>query len=203
MRMTIEAKGIGRDLAELNEGFLELVAQGPDAGLPSHVVARLRLLDAVTRRRLASAPFALFTFGFEDEAAWAVLLSPGVRDLEPAYLSCEPAVERFVLLALTVLRGLLRTTPHSISAWIGLTAQMRSRLAALEVGGLGQLAVRAAPRLRGRLAGRETFWLRIIAAAEGNDLRQLALLTALGKQWAIRRSLGLSVQSRPVRGFRR
>lgn len=201
--MIIEAKGIGRDLAELNEVFLELVAQGPDAGLASDVVARLRLLDADTRRRLASAPFALFTFGFEDEAAWAALLSPGVRDLELAYQSCDPAVERFVLLALTMLRGLVRATPHSISAWIGLTAQTRARLAALEVSALSQLAPLAAPRLRGRLAGRDAFWLRIITAAERNDHRQLALLTAQGKQWAIRRSLGLAVQSRSVRGFRR
>jgi hypothetical protein len=201
--MTIEATAVGRDLAELNEGFLELVAQGPDAGLSAGVVARLRALDRVPRRRLAAAPFALFSFGFDDEAAWAGLLSPGVRDLEPGYRPCEPSVERFTLLALTVLRGFVRTAPRSASAWIGLTPATRARLATLEVGALGFVAPLAAPRLRGRLAPRTVFWLQMIDAVEHHDDRRLVLLAALGKQWTIRRSLGLSLPSQPVRGFRR
>lgn len=201
--MAIEATVFGRDLAELNAGFLELAAQGPDTGLALRVVIRLQALDAVARRRLAAAPFALFTFGFEDEAAWAALLSPGVRELEPGYFPCEPAVERFTLLALTVLRGFVRAAPHSISAWIGLPPATRARLAGLEVGVLGLAAPWAAPRLRGRLAAREGFWLRILDAAVRDDRRQLALLAALGKQWAIRRSLHLAAPLQPARGFRR
>jgi len=201
--MTAEHMAFGRDLVELNEGFLGLVEHAPDACLPAGVVARLRALDRATRRRLAAAPFALFGFGFDDEAAWAGLLSPGVRDMEPAYHACEASVERFTLLALMVLRGFVRVAPDRASTWIGLTSGTRKRLAALEVGVLGNVAPLAAPRLRGRLAFREAYWLRLIDAAEHDDRRQLALLTALGKQWAIRRSLGLSAPSRPVRGFRR
>jgi hypothetical protein len=201
--MTTERKAFGRDLVELNKGFLELVARLPDAGLPASVVGRLRAMDRTSRRRLAAAPFALFGFGFEDEAAWSALLSQGVRDTDHAYRACEPAVERFTLLALVVLRGFVRVDPDRISAWIGLTSGTRTRLAALEVGALGAVAPLAAARLRGRLAPRESYWLRLVDAAERDDRQQLAMLVALGKQWAIRRSLGLSTPPRPVRGFRR
>lgn len=201
--MTIDTTVFGRDLAELNDGFLALVTSGPDAGLPAVVAARLRGLEQASRERLASVSFALFGFGFEDQACWAGLLSPGVRDLEPAYTACEPPVERFTLLALTILRGFIRVAPYSVSAWAGLPSETRTRLAALGIAGLGLVAPLASPRLRGRLADREVFWLRLIDAAENNDERQLALLAALGRQWTIRRSLGLTVPPQPARGFRR
>lgn len=203
MSMKIETSVLGRDLAELNQGFLRLVAAGVDAGLSADVLARLRALDRSARHRLATVPFALFGFGFDEEAAWAELLSPGVRDLEPDYRACEPSVERFTLLALTVIRGFARTAPQSVSAWVGLTPGTRVRLASLQVGTLGVVAPLAAPRLRGRLAPRRALWLRFIEAVERNDARQLALLATLGQQWTIRRSLGLSAPAQPVRGFRR
>lgn len=201
--MTTGSTPFGRDLAELNAGFLRLVARDADAGLSADVLARLRILDRAPRRRLASVPFALFGFGFDDEAAWAELLSPGVREFEPGYCVCEPSVERFTLVALTVVRGFVRTAPRRISAWIGLTPATCARLAALEVGTLGFVAPLAAPRLRGCLAPRRALWLRFIDAVEHNDERQLALLAALGKQWTIRRSLGLAAPPQPARGFRR
>lgn len=203
MSMTTETTVFGRDLVELNEGFLVLVLAGSDAGLAAEVLARLRTLDGAARLRLASVPFALFGFGFEDEAAWADVLSPGVRDLEPALHAGEPSVERFTLLALTVIRGFARTAPRRVSAWIGLTPGTLARLAALEVGTLGLVAPLAAPRLRGRLAPRKGLWLRFVDAIEHDDARQLALLAALGKQWTIRRALRLSTPPQPVRGFRR
>jgi hypothetical protein len=194
---------IGRELAELNEGFLELVVRGSDAGLAACVLAVLRGLDRGSRRRLAAVPLALFSLEFEDEAAWDGLLSLGVRDLEPAYRIREPAVEHFTLLALMALRSMARTAPHTVSAWIGLPPETRSRLAALELGSLGLVASHASPRLCGCLSSREALWLRLLHAAGKNDQRQLAVLAALGKQWTIRRSLGLSGPTRPVRGFRR
>lgn len=201
--MTIDATVFGHDLADLNDGFLALVLTGSDAGLPGVVAARLCLLDQSSRERLTSVSFALFGFGFEDEAGWAGLLSPGVRDLEPGHTACEPIVERFTLLALTTLRSFIRMAPYSVSAWAGLPRETRTRLATMGIAGLGLVAPLASTRLRGRLADREAFWLRLIDAAEKNDARQLALLAALGRQWTIRRSLGLSVPPQPVRGFRR
>jgi hypothetical protein len=194
---------LGRDLAELNDGFLELVVRGSDAGLPACVRERLRGLGKVPRRRLAAVPLALFSLGFEDEAAWAGLLSLGVRDLNPAYHACEPPVERFTLVALMALRGLARTAPQTASAWIGLPPETRSRLAATELGSLSLVAPLAACRLRGCFASREAIWLRLLDAAGSRDERQLGVLAALGKQWTIRGSLGLSAPSQPVRGFRR
>lgn len=201
--MTLEITVVARDLAELNEGFLELVADGLESGLSGAVAARLRRLDSTSRRRLGAAPFALFGFGFEDEAAWAGLLSPGVRDLEPGYRSCPPEVERFTLLALMALRSCVRTAPRSVAAWIGLPNDTRKRLATQEISSLGLVAPLAAPRLRGRLAHRDVFWLRYIDAAASNDEPQLKVLAAQGRQWTIRRSLGLSQTLQPARGFRR
>lgn len=180
-----------RDLVELNEGFLALVAQGQDAELPSSVLPRLRALDGTPRRRLAGVSFALFGFGFDDAATWARLLDPGVRDLEPGYAQCEAAVERFSLAALTTLRGLARTVPESVSAWIGLPFEVRSSLANLEFGLLPPVSVLAAPRLRGRLPTHQFLWDGMIEAALRNDQRRLALLAGHGKQWTIRRSLGI------------
>lgn len=201
--MTLEITVFARDLAELNEGFLELVANGLESRLPESVAVRLQRLDSASRRRLGAAPFALFGFGFEDEADWAGLLSPGVRDLEPGYRPCALEVERFTLLALMVLRSCVRSAPRSVSAWVGLPSDTRKRLATQEIGSLGLVALLAAPRLRGRLAHREDFWLRYIDAASNNDEPQLKVLAAQGLQWTIRRSLGLSHTLQPARGFRR
>ncbi len=194
---------VGRDLAELNEGFLRLASQDVAVGLADAVRARLRTLEPAARSRLAAMPFALFGFGFEDEAGWARLLSPGVRELEPRGHLPMPPAERFTLLALTSIRGLLREDPRNVLNWIGLPPDTGRRLAALEIGSLGLVATLAARRLRGRLAPREPLWLRLIAAAEEGDARQLALLAALGRQWTIRRSLGLAGPARVVRGHRR
>jgi hypothetical protein len=198
-----DAGAVGRDLAELNDGFLRLVSRDASAGLPDTVRARLRVLEQDAQARLAAMPFALFGFGFEDEDAWARLLSPGVRELEPRGQLPLPPVERFTLLALTSIRGLLRADPRSVLNWIGLPPGTGGRLAALEIGSLGLVATLASHRLRGRLAPREVLWLRLIAAAQERDTRQLALLAALGRQWTIRRSLGLAAPSRTPRGHRR
>ncbi|NGX17295.1 hypothetical protein [Wenzhouxiangella sp. XN24] len=201
--MTREATILGRDLAELNEGFLVLMAAEVDAGFSSEVTARLRSLDHHARHRLAAVPFALFGFGFQDEATWARLLSPGVRDLDPGYVSREPGAERFTLLALTALRAFARAHPQSVSAWIGLPARTRSRLAGVEIGQLATVAALATPRLKGRLAGRDVLWKRLIDAARHGDERLLAMLAALGKQWTIRRCLGIENPTAAPRGFRR
>jgi hypothetical protein len=201
--MTMQQADCSRDLAELNEGFLWLVAQGRDAGLTLAVLARVRTLEREARQRLAALPFALFGFGFQEEAAWASLLSPGVRDLEPRYAPQDPLIERFTLLALTALRGLVRVAPQRISAWIGLPPETGSRLASLEISALGEVAAAASTRLRGRLAVEEFRWLCLIDACERNDARQLALLAAFGHQWTIRRSLGIEAPRATTRGFRR
>lgn len=192
-----------RDFVELNQGFLELAAGGPRPGLPAAVLERLTRLDRKSRHRLAAVSFALFGFGFEDEADWARLLSPGVRDLEQPYDPGEPAAERFALVALTALRALVRNTPHSVSAWIGLPAATRARLADLEIGLLAPVAVQAGARLHGRRALREGHWHRLLDAAERGDARQLVLLSALGKQWTIRRSLGIEPPRPPPRRYLR
>jgi hypothetical protein len=189
--MGMDSRSYTRDLVELNEGFLALVAQGQDAALPGPVLSRLRALDGAARRRLSAVSFALFGFGFDDSAAWARLLAPGVRDLDAGYAQCEVAVERFSLAALMALRGLARTMPESVSAWIGLPVQVRTGLVNLEFGLLPDVAVLAAPRLRGRLPAQELLWSGMIDAALRNDERRLALLAGYGKQWTIRRSLGI------------
>jgi|SRR6056297_544727 len=201
--MKREAMILGRDLAELNGGFLGLLTAELDAGFSDDVTVGLRALDHHARRRLAALPFALFGFGFQDEAAWARLLSPGVRDLEPGYESREPRAERFTLLALTALRAFIRVHPQRVSAWIGLPARTRSRLVEVEIGHLGTVAALAAPRLKGRLAGRDALWTRLIEAARHGDERLLVMLAALGKQWTIRRCLGIENPKVAGRGFRR
>jgi hypothetical protein len=190
-----------RDFAELNEGFLELVANGADAGLAGCVQARLMALEPEPRRRLAGVSFALFGFGFQEESAWEPLWSPGVRDLEPRYGVREPAVEQFTLLALTTLRAFVRVSPQQVSAWIGLPPDMRSRLAGVEISVLGVVASFAAPRLRFRLALQEALWLRFIDASERRDMRHFALLDAHCLQWTIRRALAL--RAPPPRASRR
>jgi len=201
--MAIKHELLARDLAELNAAFLALASHGADVGLPDEVLRRLREMEADARRRLSAAPFALFGFGFENEEGWARLLSPGVRDLEPGYVSQAPLAERFTLLAFTALRGFVRAAPHRVSAWIGLPRATLARLADVEISALGMVAARAAPRLRGRFQARPYLWYRIIDAATRADQRDLQLLIALGKQWTIRRCLGLRAPSGPVRGYRR
>lgn len=201
--MTSSSDALAGDLADLNEGFLSLVAQGVDTGLPDDVTRRLCGLAPPARRRLAAAPFAVFGFGFEDEEGWAGLLAPGVRDLEPGYVSQEPLAERFTLLALTALRGYVRVAPHRVAAWIGLPGGTRVRLAEVEISVLCAVAARAASRLRARFPARHALWGRIIDAATRGDERDLRLLSGLGMQWTIRRCLGLGALGRAARGFRR
>lgn len=202
MKKQVETAPFGNDLVALNEGFLALVMDGAEAGLEARVLARLRKLDVGQRHRLGALPFSLFGFGFEEEAAWAALLSPGVRDLAVGYESCEAEVERFTLLALTALRGFVHAAPRSVSAWIGLPPATRDRLAELEIGLLSPVAALASPRLRARRTLQASVWLRLVDATERDDARQLRLLATLGKQWAIRRSLGIEAAAPASRGFR-
>jgi len=201
--MSTDMAAFGRDLAELNTGFLDLLAADVDAGLPDRVLLRLRVLDRSTRCRLGEVPFALFGFGFEDETAWGVLLSPGVRDLEPGYAVPDAPLERFTLLALTALRALLRIAPRTVAAWGGLPSAIQLRLSEVEIGLLSHVAMLSATRLHARRKLRDSVWLRLIEAAERNDTRQLRVLAALGRQWTIRRSLGLQAVAPAARGFRR
>jgi hypothetical protein len=192
-----------RDFTELNHGFLGLASSGLEVGLRPSVQERIASLGERGLHGLAGLPFALFGLGFEEEGAWATLLSPCVRDLEPAYAAARAPAERFTLLALSTLRTHLRLVPEPASAWIGLPPPMRSQLVAVEISLLAPVAACAAPRLRARRVLREAVWLRLVEAAAGRDRRQLALLAAWGRQWSIRRSLGLNQVRAGSRAFRR
>ena len=196
-------KTLTQDLAELNEGFIALAQDGLEVGLTPALRARVQQLRPERRRVLAGLPFALFGLGFEEEGAWATLLSPCVRDLEPGYANSRAPAERFTLLVLSILRSHVRHMPQAVCAWMGLPPQMRNRLLQLEISLLAPVAACAAPRLRARRVLREGTWLRLVDAAERDDARQLALLAAQGRQWSIRRSLGISATSRATRAFGR
>lgn len=192
-----------RDLAELNAEFIGLVAEGIDLGLETTVRERIAALDAAGRRTLAAVPFALFGLGFEEEGAWTTLLSPCVRDLEPGYAAARAPAERFALLALSTLRTCVRMASRSTSAWIGLPLATRRSLAALEIGLLPPVAACAAPRLRARRVLHVTTWARLVDAVTEGDERQLVILAALGRQWSIRRSLGIKAATARAHAFRR
>jgi hypothetical protein len=193
----------GRDLAELNAEFIGLAAEGLDLGLAAPVQQRIAALDEPGRHALAAVPFALFGLGFEEEGAWTTLLSPCVRDLEPAYVATRAPAERFALLALSTLRTGVRMASRSTSSWIGLPPATRRRLAALEIGLLPPVAACAAPRLRARRVLHETTWARLVDAVADGDARQLVILAALGRQWSIRRSLGIKPATAGAHAFRR
>jgi hypothetical protein len=192
-----------RDLMELNGEFIGLAAEGLDLGLAAGVQQRIADLDDGGRRDLAAVPFALFGLGFDEEGAWTTLLSPCVRDLEPGYVAARAPAERFALLALSTLRTCLRMASRSTSAWIGLPPGTRRRLATLEIGLLPPVAACAAPRLRARQVLREPTWARLVDAIANRDERQLVILAALGRQWSIRRSLGINSATVAAHGFRR
>lgn len=192
-----------QDFAELNHGFLALAVSGLEIGLAPAVRERIAGLCPEAQEALAGLPFSLFGLGFEEEVAWATLLSPCVRDLEPDYAAARAPAERFTLLALSTLRTHLRLVPHTVSAWIGLPPPMRSRLVSVEIGLLAPVAACAAPRLQARRVLREAMWLRLADAAARRDRRQLVMLAAWGRQWSIRRSLGLKQVAAGTRAFRR
>ena len=192
-----------RDLVELNAEFIGLAADGLDLGLAPGVQLRVADLDDDGRRNLAALPFALFGMGFEEEGAWTTLLSPCVRDLEPGYIAARAPAERFALLALSTLRTCLRMASRDTSAWIGLPSGTRRRLARLEIGLLPPVAACAAPRLRARRVLCEATWARLVDAVASRDQRQLVILAALGRQWSIRRSLGIKSAVAGTHGFRR
>ena len=81
-------------------------------------------------------------------------------------------------------------------------AHRSERLAELEIGLLAPVATVASVRLRGRRTLRASVWLRLVDAAERDDARQMRLLATLGKQWAIRLSLGIEGSAPTSRGFR-
>jgi hypothetical protein len=191
-----------QDLVDLNEAFLVVLADHPEAGAPVWLRPRLVRLEKPQRRRLAALPLALFSLGFEDAQAWERLLSPCVRD-ELSGGHAAGGVERFTLLALSIVRGLAQLAPRQASAWAGLPPATGTRLAALRLGELAAVAPRAAGKLRPRRAADTEWWLRLVDACQQGDERQLALLGGFGMQWTIRRSLGLAAPGRVARGFRR
>lgn len=192
-----------RDLAELNAEFIGLAADGFDLGLAAPVQQRIARFDAAERRALAAVPFALFGLGFEEEGAWTTLLSSCVRDLEPGYVAARAPAEQFALLVLSTLRTCVRMASRSTSSWIGLPPGTRRRLAVLEIGLLPPAAACAAPRLRARRVLHETTWTRLVDAVADGDERQLVILAALGRQWSIRRSLGIKAATVGAHAFRR
>lgn len=191
-----------QDFTELNHGFLGLATSGLEVGLRPSVQERIASLGEQGLHALAGLPFALFGLGFEEEGAWATLLSPCVRDLEPGHIPARAPAERFALLALSTLRTCLRMAARSTSAWIGLPPATRQRLVALEIGLLPPVAACAAPRLRARRVLGEATWARLVDAVAKRDQRQLVILAALGRQWSIRRSLGIKSAVAVAHGFR-
>ena len=201
MQRTRDAHDILNDLQGLNRRFLHLARTGlpgPAATGPD-VLSRL---DHRAMERLASLPFALFSFGFGAEGTWERLQARGVRDAEPP-AAADPGQERFALLALAYLRQLARTHPRRAAALAGVAEPVGRWLASLDLGALAILAPQAAELLRWRFPGQERLWAALMDSCREPDGSQLPVLRATALQWTIRRALDLRLAGpRASRAFR-
>lgn len=112
-----------QDLAEvraLNEEFLTLVAGHRDAsapadGLSPSLASRLAELDADAQRRLAAAPFLIFSLREYDDRYWDQVHSEGVAcDLFTSRQAPSTDYGRLVAAALAFVWQLARRNPYTL-----------------------------------------------------------------------------------------
>ncbi len=202
MNEAIDEGRIFRDLAALNRRFLAIAAgsvPGPDAVGGAVISA----LAPGALARLASLPFALFSFGFGADRRWDVLCTRGVRDAEPAGPQPDRARERFVLLGLAFLRQAVAQDASRAAAIAGVPRPIGAWLSELEFGDLAAVGPVAASCLRWRFAAQEGLWRDLVRACRAPDEALLPVLRAAGVQWTIRRALALEEEAwRSRAGFR-
>jgi len=158
-----------RDLTDLNTQYLELgLAPGlegdPRFGWSEPVRRSLLALDAGTRMRIASVPFALF--GLVLSPARPARVAPRVEDGPPANVPAgwQGRCESFAHQALFLARRLLDGEPMALHLVLGLSDEAQHWLAECRLAQLAEMAGSShVIRPRWRLHAR--FWEMLAAAA--------------------------------------
>lgn len=166
------------DLAEvraLNEAFLALLAESPQAcasaGPPELALdARLSRLDGDARRRLASAPFLIFSLREYDDPYWDQVHSDGVAyDLFAPRKAPSTDYGRLVAAALAFAWQLARRNPYALRLICCASLHWCERLAERP---LLQIINRTAgldDLLALRVADNEALWDRLLTVGVGQD----------------------------------
>ncbi|MFL6577352.1 MAG: hypothetical protein ACJ8MR_12100 [Povalibacter sp.] len=182
---------------ELNRDYVELLLAErtlPPPGVPtetlsSKIIDALLTLDHHARTSLARCPFALFTFGFDDERFWSAVLSDadtGAKgeSVEARYgaLSCAPMQAAFTEVAL--FQAWHTANAHRIAARVlfGMPEEIARRLVRIPLWQLRRVAIDYPGLLTPRWPGNPAFWPDLIRFAAARDSKKLETTQLLGNQ---------------------
>ena len=178
-----------RDLADvhsLNAAFLEAMhcSGGEDLrrALPVSCQPLIASLTELKIRRLAAAPFLLFSIREQDDAYWQQLLDADPhRDLFAVNDRPVAARSQIIAAAIGFAWQLARRDPYIARLVCGASFKWCQRLASMPLIGVLDRAAERADLMLPRLAENEQFWRRLLGAGLSADLdvRNAAQLAAL------------------------
>lgn len=174
------------NVQSLNDAFLRCLRTSPGgASIRRQLTPELRLMiEGLTEldiRRLASAPFLLFSLRERDDAYWLFLCSDDVNgDL---FADSRPAsdIRDIVVAGLGFLWQLARRNPYAVRLISGATLNWCERLAECTFLHVMQRTAARSDLLQLRLADNSDFWTKMLRAGLSSEqnVRSAAHLAAM------------------------
>jgi hypothetical protein len=166
----------------LNKSFLSVLSAETEARrllgtLPADLAGRLSTLTRPERRRLAAAPFLLFSLREDDDEYWDGICAGGAgRDLFDTAAAMSDDCSRLVAAALGYLSQMARQNPYTLRVISFAPLHWCERLAEEPLMHVINRSCRRADTLQIREPGNAEIWRKMLGAGlhRRNDIRSAA-----------------------------
>lgn len=185
-------KDILSRIHELNSDYLELLAtertSDECSGQLQYFTPKLQAavveLSFEHRTRLAAAPYALYSLGFEAPRFWQTACGSARRRIDERYAGTGASSLRtlFVEIAFVQAWHIAGTHPLAARMIYSMSESVRERIAALSLWQVRRIVAEHAKLMTPRWPNNPCFWPDLIAFAKAGDATRLAATQSLGMQ---------------------
>ena len=181
---------LNRDYVELMLAERTLPAPGFSSDtLPAKVMDSLGALDGRARMSVARCPYALFTFGFDDDRFWTSALDEAQaaareETVEARYGALSGAPMQAAFTEVAMFLAWHTAHAHRIAARVlfGMREEIASKLTRIPLWQLRRIAIDYPGLLTPRWPGNPAFWPDLIRFAAVGNSRKLETTQMLGNQ---------------------
>jgi hypothetical protein len=196
-RAPVLADALLARIHELNRDYVELILAErtlPAPGLasdtlPTKVMDALAALDERSRALIAKCPYALFTFGFDDDRFWMSALNEAEaaareETVEARYGALSGAPMQAAFTEVAMFLAWHTAHAHRIAARVlfGMREEIASKLTRIPLWQLRRIAVDYPGLLTPRWPGNPAFWPDLIRFAAAGNSKKLETTQLLGNQ---------------------